>query len=55
MIRFPQVKFVLFQFVSGKVSGEMNKVIGEFAVPLETRFCEVRCKETNMGMEIDMI
>ena len=27
----------------------MDKVIGEFAVPLETRFSEVRTKETNMG------
>ncbi|KAL5272062.1 hypothetical protein ACHWQZ_G000314 [Mnemiopsis leidyi] len=32
-----------------KVSAQMDKVIGEFGVPLETRFCEVRTKETNMG------
>ena len=39
---------------SGKVDGEMKKIIGEFAVPLETRFSEIRTKETNMGKMIYM-
>ncbi|XP_063691937.1 mannosylglucosyl-3-phosphoglycerate phosphatase-like isoform X2 [Bolinopsis microptera] len=32
-----------------KVGAQMDKIIGEFGVPLETRFSEVRTKETNMG------